>query len=154
VSWLRRPPRLREDTPDGTRVEVVGVARTLPGDEPFVPPVRGEPCVVAQISFSIPPPGNARGVPTKFERLQNRPFLVVADDVEAVVDAAQLELKIERLGTSVTSEKSVPVGARVRVVGTVMRDAGRPGGDAPFRDPEPVIKIVGSRRHPVRLFPG
>jgi hypothetical protein len=149
VIWRRKLPRLREDTPDGTRVELIGVARRLEDDAPFVPPMRGVPCVVAHIKYAIPPPNNTRGAPTKFERLHNRPFLVGGDDVDAIVDAAQLDLRFAWLTSMTMSERSVAVGARVRVIGTVMRDAGRPDIDVSFREAGLVIKIVGSKRRPV-----
>ena len=146
------PVPLRDDTPDGVRVFVDGVARALPGNETFVAPLRNEPCVVGHVAYTIPNRQNQRGAPTKFERIHNRPVAVDGERADAIVDAAHLELRVPKLVNAMMTEKSVPVGARIRVVGIVMRDGGTLDQvDAPFREAAPVLKIVGSRRHPVTV---
>jgi hypothetical protein len=150
---LRAVP-LTNDTPEGATARICGVARPFPGDEPFVPPVRSVPCVVAHIQFALLRSPNDRRTATKIERIHNRPFVIVAADVEVIVDASHLSLKIEKLVEGTTEERSVPVGARVAVTGIVMRDgAVRPDSDVSFREAKPLLKLVGNRRHPVTIRP-
>lgn len=145
---------LTDGTPEGATVRICGVVRLLPGDEPFVPPVRSVPCVVAHIHFALLRQQNDRRTATNIERIHNRPFVIADDAVEAIVDASHLTLKIEKLTEGTTEERSVPVGARVAVTGIVMRDGAiRPDSDLSFREAKPLLRIVGNKRHPVVIRP-
>lgn len=145
---------LTETTPEGATVRICGVAQLLPGDDPFVPPVRSVPCVLAHMHFALLRQQNDRRTVTKIERIHNRPFLIAGDALEAIVDASHLTLRIEKLTEGTTTERSVPVGARIAVTGIVMRDgATRPRSDSSFREAKPLLKIVGNKRHPVVIRP-
>jgi hypothetical protein len=97
---------------------------------------------------------NDRRTSTKIERIHNRPFLIEADDVEVIVDASHLALKIEKLVEGTTEERSVPVGARIAVTGIVMKDgAAPPDAESSFRETKPLLKLVGNRRHRVVIRP-
>lgn len=147
-----KPVALRADTPDGVRVFLDGRTRAMPDSERFVAPLSNTLCVVGHIAYTIPDAANQRAQPIKFERIHNRPFIVEGEDVEAVVDAAHLVLRVPKRRTMTVTEQSIPVGAYVRVSGTVMRDGGAlPETDVSFREGASVLRLVGSRRDPVTV---
>lgn len=151
---LRRAAPLTADTPDGTYVEISGIARALDGEETIVPPVSGIVCVVARIRYAIPVTGagaNNRTPPTKIERFHNRPFELETDGLDVIIDSPFLDLDVVERREAMSIEESVPEGARITVRGMVQRDVDRPDSDASFRETQFLFRITGTEDMPVEI---
>lgn len=150
----RRAVPLTAETPDGTYVEVTGVARALPDQETVVPPISEKVCVVARIRYVIPvtgPDANTRQKPTTIERFHNRPFELETKDLDVIVDSEFLQIDVVEREAATVEEESIPIGARIAVRGTLRRDVDRPDGDVMFRETQYRYTLTGSEEEPVEI---
>jgi hypothetical protein len=143
---------LQADTPEGARVFVMGIARNLDTEDPFVAPVLGMTAVVAWMKYEIPQPrpNPTNQPPTRFERWHLRPFGVETPQGDVIVDASHVRLIVPTYSEGGVEELAVADGHPIAVIGSVLRDGIEiGGGEQSFRDAKVACKLVGNKRHPV-----
>jgi hypothetical protein len=144
-------PALAADSREGSRVCATGTAVTLDGDDPFVPPIAGVPCVVAWSKFHMPDATRkGRNAFVTFERWHLRPFALELGEQNVLVDGSHVDLVFPIRIEGRAHEISIAVGQRVTIVGTVLRDGiVRPDDTLAFRDARVTCKLVGNKEHPI-----
>lgn len=166
---LRDVPHLAADTAEGRRVQMTGIVEVI--GEPLIAPLTGQPCVASDTRYRAGG-GNQRNVKTPVSSLvvdrQIQPFVIVRGAQRIVVDGAAAEILVPKSKLTSTqrqfsflaqhglhhtwgtlSERSVAPGQRVTVCGSLLRDGVEAAADLAFREARPVLKLVGSKAHPL-----
>jgi hypothetical protein len=148
---------LRLSSPEGARVYVTGIARTLDGEDPFVAPVLGMKAVVALMKYSMKSPGPHRSgnpQPLTFERWHLRPFAVETPLGDVIVDSSHVRLLVPSYAEGGIEEAAVAHGERITAIGSVLRDGIEvASGEQSFREAKISYRLVGNKTHPVVILP-